>query len=661
MSARRFSRIFLLGLIALLVAGTVSVTTPAASAADSYAHLDPGGPANLPETVPVNVVFVGYEPGNVNTAAFRAGLPNEYKPVARYRLFYGIEEYLGLNYTFDYNLVFADSAYEGRLFNFLSSAAKPAPLTLFQQEYNAQARNVLDVKDNHFIDAPSVEKWLAANPPAGVDTARNTVFFINWWGNGTTPRSGFKHHVYTKTGEPDPDTGFDFGAGRQSRKIIAWGGTTADDEETGLGSTHRIWFHDLSAGPESWTDNWNVDTPDLDGDGVEDYRMPPVWEYFAPGGYRAAAALSGDLAKLTRYVAIDLLFTTSPLYAPGFSPERLPARVNLDFNTYEGLSGVDASTRYQKPAFIQTEIRELHRVPYSNDVQRLAFAGEAQNCYILWLRAQQSGSGGNLCYPDRPQYPGFANLFLYNALNVAQLRDDDAVADNDEYEALFVNYAVQENLDAGFLGFAEDNYIDGTQSFIFSFLSPAIIASGYGLSTTEIHEFGHHLAMSHPHDGYDYEDAVDFDPSGPFQFAWAGDEQNSMMSYIDLNWDFSQFDRDNNNRFQAAAYIANANGIAAKVLASRNAGIARADLRAADGYIGRAKAALAAHDYVATFDFARLAYESVRSGATKAGVTVTAGDRGVTVTAPIRGNRPAQKKADTYIDKIGPDSHRARP
>ena len=26
-----------------------------------------------------------------------------------------------------------------------------------------------------------------------------------------------------------------------------------------------------------------------------------------------------------------------------------------------------------------------------------------------------------------------------------------------------------------------------------------------------------------------------------------------MMSYIDLNWDFSQFDRDNSDRFLAAA------------------------------------------------------------------------------------------------------------
>ena len=69
---------------------------------------------------------------------------------------------------------------------------------------------------------------------------------------------------------------------RASRKMLAWGGTPADDPASGLGSTHRIWFHDLSAGPESWTANWDITRADVDGDGVLDYRMPPVWEYGNP-------------------------------------------------------------------------------------------------------------------------------------------------------------------------------------------------------------------------------------------------------------------------------------------------------------------------------------------------------------------------------------------
>jgi hypothetical protein len=175
------------------------------------------------------------------------------------------------------------------------------------------------------------------------------VFFINWWGDGKKPRAGFKHHVYAKSNEPDPDTGFDFGKEAQNRKLIAWGGTTAEDEESGLGSARRVWFHDLSAWPDSFTDNWNVNDPDLTGDGVRDYRLPPIWEYFTPGGYRHASRLTGDLSRVSRYGAIDQFFTSSPLYPPQFTPRLLPKKINLDVYTIEGIPGTNSPKRYQTP------------------------------------------------------------------------------------------------------------------------------------------------------------------------------------------------------------------------------------------------------------------------------------------------------------------------
>jgi hypothetical protein len=176
-----------------------------------------------------------------------------------------------------------------------------------------------------------------------------TIFFVNWYG-----RSDFKFHVYTKTGEPDPETGTDFGL-RDSRKLIAWGGTTPDDEETGLGSLHRIWFYDLSAGPESWTDNWNVDDADLDSSGVTDYRMPPVWEYGNIGAYRPFDDLSGDLGKVARYVAIDLLFTSSPLSA-AISAPLIPSDIELDINVPDRPNGVALD---YLTALLTSELNEL--------------------------------------------------------------------------------------------------------------------------------------------------------------------------------------------------------------------------------------------------------------------------------------------------------------
>src|SRR5688572_22734828 len=338
---------------ALVMATALATAFVAGAPAASFLYLDPGKLPDLRETVPVQVVFVGYEPSTINQSAFLAALPQTYKPVVRSRLWYGVLELLGIQYDFQYAVTFTNAAWENSFFGALSGLATPSPRTLFQNQYNAQLRNVLNVGQNHFIDAPSVEKWLIDHAPTGVDTRRNTIFFVNWWG-----RPDFKFHVYTKFGEPDPDTGYDFGVNRASRKIIAWGGTTPNDEESGLGGRgeRRVWFFDLSAGPESWTSNWNVDDADVDGDGSADYRLPPVWEYFTAGGASSAAALTGDLAKVARYVGINLLFTTSPLYPPYLTPNRLPASINLDSNTYEGWNGVDASALFQTPSLLVDEV-----------------------------------------------------------------------------------------------------------------------------------------------------------------------------------------------------------------------------------------------------------------------------------------------------------------
>ena len=160
----------------------------------------------------------------------------------------------------------------------------------------------------------------------------------------------------------------------------------------------------------------------------------------------------------------------------------------------------------------------------------LSFTGKARRCYEEWLADVP-------CYDNRPQYPGFANLFLYNALNLSDVlgRDsnDDLNAesrgggsgDNGSsrtYPALGFNYATTDDLASGFLGYADDNWVDGTQSFVFSFVSQGVVDSGYGLTTTQIHEFGHHFGMSHPHDGFDSETGIDYEPTGPFFLAWAG-------------------------------------------------------------------------------------------------------------------------------------------
>lgn len=204
------------------------------------------------------------------------------------------------------------------------------------------------------------------------------------------------------------------------------------------------------------------------------------------------------------------------------------------------------------------------------------------------------------------------------------------------------------------LGFADDDYTTGDQSYVFSFISPEVVASGYGLTTTQIHEVGHHLGMSHPHDGYDSTTGVDYGPGGEFYFVNAGDENNSMMSYIDVNWDFSQFDRDNSDRFLTAAYWEAANRLAATVPSGKG----KTSLRTADGLLGLSSKAFAAHEYRAAYALAEKAYNTVSSipGADRASVASTLKAQADEARRTTELHDPHE-----FIDTLAPESPRSQP
>ncbi len=99
-----------------------------------------GWAAKLAERLPVNVVFLGYgRPGEHRDAP--GGAAGEVRAGGAEPASYGIKEPLGINSTYDYKVSVADSAYQNRFFAQLKQLAKPAPLTLFQTDYNAQEGN----------------------------------------------------------------------------------------------------------------------------------------------------------------------------------------------------------------------------------------------------------------------------------------------------------------------------------------------------------------------------------------------------------------------------------------------------------------------------------------------------------------------------------------
>ena len=183
-------------------------------------------------------------------------------------------------------------------------------------------------------------------------------------------------------------------------------------------------------------------------------------------------------------------------------------------HVYEGLPGVNARGLLDAP-LIRRELSEMLALPLKATVAAHEYNGEARRCYHLF-------SLSVACHPELPAqtYGGFGegNLFLHHALSVGSWRDGSAA-----YEAGLFTYATSERFAyPGFLGYADDNFLDGTQSGNWVVTSPGSLDVGFGPSMTAVHEYGHHFGLRHPFDGYDYEEDRGFGPRGSRYFTWVG-------------------------------------------------------------------------------------------------------------------------------------------
>jgi hypothetical protein len=559
-------------------------------------------------TVPVNIVFIGYSGQQINRDAVLAQLSDSYDPVVREPRFYGLPgRDVGLHYRFDYHTITAPQRFEDNFFHHLAALASQGNLTTYQQRYNAQQQNVLNVTGPVlYIDAPSVEAWLAANARSlGVDTIHSyTIFYVNWFN-----RSDFRFHVYTKTDEPDPDTGVNFGAVLEQTKVSAWGGGTT-----------RTWFYDMSAGPEWRTSNWNVDDQDVTGDGQPDYRIPPIWEYRA-GGFRDPSRLSADLGLVTRYVAINELFTPSPLYDPINARPQMGGSKVVSINMLEddpASSGLDW-IHLQK---VRTELSALE--PYYRFAANLQdyqpIGADAQRAFRIWAGVRQENDCWN-SYGDV-----FAELYCFFDGHLSQYPTSHNPRDYVINDFAFNTTDANRGQTLGQICcYADDNWRDGTQTYVFIILSPHEKNFGQGFTGNLIHENGHHLGLSHPHDGYDSETGLDYSPSypgGSLYFAWIGNESNTPMSYLLLTYHFGVFNQDNMARWEVAGLLHEGDQLAGQLQQYKGAA---GEATLLDSYASNRESALGrlqAWDFEGAAESAVNGYGALEQAAMDMGVTL---------------------------------------
>jgi hypothetical protein len=237
-----------------------------------------------------------------------------------------------------------------------------------------------------------------------------------------------------------------------------------------------------------------------------------------------------------------------------------------------------------------------------------------------WLSPEQDPEWvGTSCFGRRGD--GFATLDLWLYLTDHWLQF--ANPDNDHSIPTLVFEVPDEEAAEQFIAMAGRSFVDGSQSHVVSYWTPRLDEAGIGQTDTLVHEVGHHLGLSHPHDGIDTDldpetgliNVTLFIPTGPFHFAWVGSASSTVMNYLRNTQRFGQFDLDSMGRWMTAAYLNQSNQVLARILDSPRASQVHDTVLAADTHALRALIAYGAMDYQAAAAFAKRGYDGLLDAA----------------------------------------------
>jgi hypothetical protein len=642
----------------VLVIGTSTLET-AAPTLPPLTTLVPGGDLELQQDVPVNVILVGWD-GLVDPAALQSRLAP----------FNGVPDmrdngavYMALRFDFDYTIFDTPQWFDDAFFGLLSSTAvafppqdlfagvPPLPMTPDQAIYTfcnvptagpnlacdfnsvAPRANGFAVQHSHLLDGPFVEQVLAQNLAAifGIDTQRPTVVLINWFG-----RADYIDHVYIDPYEPNPATGEARWA-YFANMTGGSGGTNADDPEScgAFGcAPHRVWFHDLSAGPFFETGSYNVTLPELFvppfANGIPEYRIHHTADYLAgaPGTYRVIDTLVDDLARLVNDTYLSQIAFAFPVYQTHIMPPRLPYAVQIDLNRWNW----DPDATFEGQLNAPVMLAKMNRLAYSVSVEvndqadaRTSRLGDVYSCSLTSLGAFGAGALGfplgDSCYGNRLGGFAGADLYLYFRDRLNHYLDGDA-----DYEVPAFQFLSTPGDLPDLAGLADSNYdLDNFHQQFLWLWTAASFPSGHNHLLQ--HETGHHFGFSHPFHGSRCLDASCseirvFNADDDTFYSWNANAVSGVMGYHALNDDFSVFETDNLQRYRTWDYLRQSNEVLDAIAKKNNNGLVMAAIVNADSVAAAAIAGFETSNYASAVEQARAAYDQLVAAADAIEATV---------------------------------------
>ena len=120
-----------------------------------------------------------------------------------------------------------------------------------------------------------------------------------------------------------------------------------------------------------------------------------------------------DLGKIVRFVGVNLLFATSPLYPPFFTEDRIPNASTSTSTPSRAGAGVNASAEYIKLCLFLQELAELP-AGYTCPVDDWTSSSRATSALLRRLGAADAAVS-----TPPVDYPAYANLFLAAGRNTS--------------------------------------------------------------------------------------------------------------------------------------------------------------------------------------------------------------------------------------------------